>query len=165
MGKDRYSPSARVADGIETGELVTWHMAEVVFPLSEKRIWVAGHNGLVGSALVRRLASEGCEILTVDRSRVDLRRQAETEEWMTATRPDAVFLAAGKVGGIAANDRHPAAFLFDNLMIAANVTEGASRVGVKKLLFLGSSCIYPKFAPQPIKEESLLTGELEATNQ
>jgi len=140
-------------------------MTERLFPLAGKRVWVAGHKGMVGAALCRRLAGEDCEVLTVDRARLDLCRQAETEAWLADTRPEAIFLAAAKVGGIAANDRLPATFLLDNLMIAANVIGAAARVGIAKLLFLGSSCVYPKFAPQPIAEASLLTGELEPTNQ
>ena len=140
-------------------------MNEIIFPLRGKRVWVAGHRGMVGAALIRRLVQEDCEILTVDRRGVDLRRQEETENWITTERPDAIFLAAGTVGGIAANNSLPATFLFDNMMIAANVMEGARQANVKKLLYLGSSCIYPKFAPQPIREESLLTGELEPTNE
>lgn len=138
---------------------------EVVFPLAGKRIWVAGHRGMVGAGLVRRLAREDCEVLTVDRSSVDLRRQAETEAWMAEARPDAVILAAARVGGIAANDAYPGEFLHDNLAIQTNVIEGARRTGAAKLLFLGSSCIYPKLAPQPIPEEALLTGPLEPTNE
>src|SRR5215469_3008169 len=115
---------------------------EVVFPLAGKRVWVAGHRGMVGAALVRRLAAEDCEILTVDRATLDLRRQAATEAWMAETRPEAVILAAARVGGIAANDAYPGEFLHDNLAIQTNVIEGARRTGVGKLLFLGSSCIY-----------------------
>ena len=140
-------------------------MNETIFSLQGKRVWVAGHRGMVGAALIRRLAQEDCEILTVDRRGVDLRRQAETENWIMTERPDAIFLAAGAVGGIEANNSLPATFLFDNMMIASNVMEGARQAGVKKLLYLGSSCVYPKFAPQPIREESLLTGDLEPTNQ
>jgi GDP-L-fucose synthase len=140
-------------------------MPELLFPLAGKRVWVAGHRGMVGSALVRRLASENCEIITVDRSNVDLRQQKETEDWLAETRPNAIFLAAAKVGGILANDTFPGEFLYDNIMIEANVIEAARQVGVKKLLFLGSSCIYPKLAPQPIKEEYLLDGQLEPTNE
>jgi GDP-L-fucose synthase len=138
---------------------------EVVFPLAGKRVWVAGHRGMVGSALVRRLAREDCEVLTADRAALDLRRQAETEAWMADAKPEAVFLAAARVGGIAANDARPGEFLHDNLAIQTNVIEGARRTSVAKLLFLGSSCIYPKFAPQPIPEEALLTGPLEPTNE
>ncbi len=140
-------------------------MSEIVFPLEGKRIWVAGHNGMVGSALVRRLGSENCEVITVDRSEVDLIRQAEVEAWLGAVRPDAIVVAAAKVGGILANDTHPAEFLYQNMMIAANVIEAAHRADVNRLLFLGSSCIYPKFAPQPIAEDALLTGSLEPTNE
>jgi GDP-L-fucose synthase len=138
---------------------------EVLFPLAGKRVWVAGHRGMVGSALVRRLAREDCEILTIGRDKVDLRRQAETEAWIAGARPDAIFLAAARVGGIAANAALPGDFLHDNLAIQTNVIEAARRTGVGKLLFLGSSCIYPKLAPQPIAEEALLTGPLEPTNE
>jgi GDP-L-fucose synthase len=136
-----------------------------VYSLKGKRVWVAGHKGMVGSAIGRRLAAEGCEVLTADRSEVDLKNQAAVAAWMDRARPHAVFLAAAKVGGILANDTYPADFLFDNLMIEANIIEASFRVGVEKLLFLGSSCIYPKFAHQPIVEDALLTGPLEATNE
>ncbi|MCR5879509.1 GDP-L-fucose synthase [Phenylobacterium sp. J367] len=135
------------------------------FSLSGKRVWVAGHRGMVGAAVVRRLASEDCEVLTAGRAKLDLNRQADVEAWMAANRPDAVVLAAAKVGGILANDSYPADFLYENLMIEANVIHAAYRFGVEKLLFLGSSCIYPKFAPQPIPEDALLTGPLEPTNE
>ncbi|BBF93865.1 GDP-L-fucose synthase [Blastochloris tepida] len=135
------------------------------FDLSGKRVFVAGHRGMVGSAIVRRLAQEDCAVLTVGRADVDLRRQDDVEAWMNRARPDVVLLAAAKVGGILANDTYPADFLYDNLMIEANVIHTAFRVGVAKLLFLGSSCIYPKFAPQPITEDALLTGALEPTNE
>src|SRR5271166_1439291 len=135
------------------------------YPLNGKRVWVAGHRGMVGSAIVRRLESESCDVLTAERSKIDLRNQAQTTAWVAATRPDAVVLAAAKVGGILANARYPAEFLYDNLMIEANVLEAAHRAEVEKLLFLGSSCIYPKFADQPIKEEALLSGPLEPTNE
>lgn len=135
------------------------------FALGGKRVWVAGHRGMVGEALVRRLAAEDCTVLTVDRERADLRHQTAVEDWLAEARPDAVFVAAAKVGGIQANNRFPAEFLYDNLMIESNVIHGAHRVGVAKLLFLGSSCIYPKFAPQPIPEAALLTGALEPTNE
>ncbi len=136
-----------------------------MYTLAGKRIWVAGHRGMVGSAIVRRLASEGCDVLTATRADADLSDQASTRAWMSANRPDAVFVAAAKVGGILANSTYPADFLYDNLMISANVIEAAHRSGVEKLLFLGSSCIYPKFAEQPIREDSLLTGPLEPTNE
>jgi len=135
------------------------------YRLCGKRVWVAGHRGLVGSALVRRLAGEAVELLTVGRERLDLRRQREVEEWMRHERPQAVFVAAAMVGGIQANDSRPASFLYDNLMIEANVVHAAKLAGVEKLLLLGSTCIYPKRAPQPIPEEALLTGPLEPTNQ
>lgn len=136
-----------------------------VYSLKGKRIWVAGHRGMVGSALVRRLASENCELLTVGRDKVDLRRQEQVEKWMMAAKPQAVFVPAATVGGILANDTRPAEFLYDNLMIEANIINAAWKTGVEKLLFLGSSCIYPKFAPQPMSEDALLTGPLEPTNE
>jgi GDP-L-fucose synthase len=136
-----------------------------VYDLSGKRVYVAGHRGMVGSALVRRLAPEACTVLTPTRADVDLRRQVDVERWMAAEKPQAVFLAAAKVGGIAANDRYPADFLYDNLMIEANLIQAAQTVGVEKLLFLGSSCIYPRLAPQPLQEDCLLTGPLEPTNE
>jgi len=139
--------------------------SEDVFPLTGLRVWVAGHRGMVGSAIVRRLASEGCEVLTAERAAVDLERQDQVERWMAEARPDAIFLAAAKVGGILANDTRPADFLYANLMIEANIIQAAHLNGVRKLLFLGSSCIYPKLAPQPIAEDSLLTGPLEPTNE
>lgn len=138
---------------------------DAAFDLAGKRIWVAGHRGMVGAALVRRLSAEACEVLTVDHARLDLRRQAEVETWMDEARPDVVILAAARVGGILANDSRPSDFLYDNLMIETNVLEGARRFGVKKALFLGSSCIYPREAAQPMAEEALLTGPLEPTNQ
>ncbi|HET8611544.1 MAG TPA: GDP-L-fucose synthase [Sphingomonas sp.] len=135
------------------------------FDLRGKRVFVAGHRGMVGSAIARRLAREGCTILTAGRAELDLKDQAAVRGWFDRERPDAVFLAAAKVGGILANDSFPADFLYDNLMIEANVIEAAHRTDVAKLLFLGSSCIYPKFAEQPIREEALLTGPLEPTNE
>lgn len=139
--------------------------SEVVFSLVGKRVWVAGHRGMVGSAIVRRLRDEGCEILTATRDEVDLRDSVQVDAFVGQVRPDAVFMAAAKVGGILANDSYPADFLYDNLMIAANVTEAASRYRVGKMLFLGSSCIYPRMAPQPLLESALLTGPLEPTNE
>jgi GDP-L-fucose synthase len=135
------------------------------FDLAGKRVYVAGHAGMVGAALVRRLKAESCTILTVDRATLDLTRQADTERWIGAAKPDAVILAAAKVGGIAFNDSHPVDFLSDNLAIALNVIGASYAAGAKKLLFLGSSCIYPKLAPQPMDEGMLLTGPLEPTNQ
>ncbi|WP_395449742.1 GDP-L-fucose synthase family protein [Aminobacter sp. UC22_36] len=140
-------------------------MADMLYPLAGKRVWVAGHRGMVGAALVRRLAQEDCEIITAGRDTVDLTRQAEVEAWLGETRPQAVLLAAAKVGGILANATYPAAFLYENLAIETNIIHAAHLVGVEKLLFLGSSCIYPKFAAQPISEDSLLTGALEPTNE
>jgi GDP-L-fucose synthase len=139
-------------------------MAPVIFPLQGRRVLVAGHKGMAGSSIVRRLEREGCEILKADREDIDMMRQAEVEDWLTALKPDALFLAAAKVGGIHANNTRPAEFLYDNLVIETNVIHTAYKVGVKKLLFLGSSCIYPRHASQPIKEEALLTGPLEPTN-
>lgn len=139
-------------------------MTELLFPLAGKRVMVAGHRGMAGSAIVRRLASEGCQTLTADRDDLDMSRQSEVEAWLAAAKPDALFLAAAKVGGIHANSTRPAEFLYDNLVIETNVIHGAYQAGVKKLLFLGSSCIYPREAPQPIVEEALLTGPLEPTN-
>lgn len=136
-----------------------------MFDLKNKNVWVAGHRGMVGSAIVRRLADEGCHILTATRSQLDLRDQHAVREWMKANRPDAIFFAAAKVGGILANATYPADFLLENLQIECNIFDAAYRTGVAKMLFLGSSCIYPKFAPQPIAEDSLLTGPLEPTNE
>jgi GDP-L-fucose synthase len=137
----------------------------VSFHLEGKRVWVAGQRGMVGSAIVRRLASERCELVTVARRDLDLRNQGAVEAWMLATRPHAVFIAAATVGGIAANDTRPAEFIYDNLAIETSIIHGAWKAGVEKLLFLGSSCVYPKFAPQPLTEDALLTGSLEPTNQ
>ena len=136
-----------------------------VYPLNGKRVWIAGHRGMVGSALVRRLAPEDCEIVTVGREAVDLRRQQAVEDWMAATQPEVVIVAAATVGGILANDSHPANFLYDNLMIETNIIHTAYATGVEKLMFLGSSCIYPRAAPQPLTEDMLLTGPLESTNE
>lgn len=135
------------------------------YDLSGRRVFVAGHRGMAGSAIARRLASENCEVLTATRQDVDLMDQAATRAWFAREKPDAVFVAAAKVGGILANDSYPADFLYDNLMIEANVIEASHRTDVEKLLFLGSSCIYPKFAAQPMNEDELLTGELEPTNE
>jgi GDP-L-fucose synthase len=137
----------------------------LLFDLRGKRVYVAGHNGMAGSAIVRRLAGEGCEILTAGRQTLDLTQQSDTERWLAQKKPDAVFLAAGLVGGIFANDSFPADFITDNLAIGLNVIRGSYQAGVKKLLALGSSCIYPKFASQPMSEDALLTGPLEPTNE
>ncbi len=140
--------------------------APSAYSLAGKRVFVAGHRGMVGSAIVERLHLENCaDILTATRRDLDLTRQADVERWMTAARPDTVIVAAAKVGGIHANNAAPATFLYDNLMIEANVIRAAFEIGVEKLLFLGSSCIYPKFAPQPIPESALLEGALEPTNE
>ncbi len=136
-----------------------------MYTLAGKRVYVAGHRGMVGSALVRRLASEDCEILVATRSELDLTNQHAARAWMMDKQPDVVFVAAAKVGGILANDSFPADFLYDNLIIEANLIEAAYRTNVEKLCFLGSSCIYPKFADQPIREDSLLTGPLEPSNE
>ena len=138
---------------------------EVEFPLLGKRVWVAGHSGMVGSALVRRLAREECEVVVVDRGSLDLMDQTATRAWIMETRPEAIFVAAARVGGILANDIYSADFLYNNLMIEANIMEAAYRARVSKLLFLGSSCIYPRLASQPISEDALLIGPLEPTNQ
>jgi GDP-L-fucose synthase len=135
------------------------------FDLAGKRVYVAGHAGMAGAAIVRRLGRESCEILTVDRAALDLADQRQTEQWLARAEPDAVFLAAGRVGGIRANSAYPAAFIADNLAIGLNLVRAAHAAGVKKLLLLGSSCIYPQLAPQPMREEDLLTGPLEPTNE
>jgi GDP-L-fucose synthase len=135
------------------------------YALAGKRVWVAGHRGMVGAAVVRRLARESCEVLVADRAALDLKDSKATRDWLARAKPDAVIVAAAKVGGILANDTYPAEFLYDNLMIEANIIDAARRCSVSKLLFLGSSCIYPKLAPQPIVEDALLTGPLEPTNE
>jgi GDP-L-fucose synthase len=135
------------------------------FKISGKRIWVAGHRGMVGAALCRRLESENCEVITVGRKDVDLRDQGAVNAWLTTTKPDAIFLAAATVGGIHANNTRPAEFIYDNLAIEVNVIEAARRSQTAKLMLLGSSCIYPRLAPQPMREDALLTGPLETTNE
>lgn len=135
------------------------------YDLTGKRIWVAGHLGMVGGAVVRRLEQENCEIITAGRDIVDLVNQKEVHDWMAANRPDAIILAAAKVGGVHANNTYPVDFLYENLMIEANIIHAAHEADVGRVLFLGSSCIYPKFAEQPILENSLLTGPLEPTNE
>ena len=148
----------------------------VPFRLAGRRVWVAGHRGMVGAAVVRRLRGEGgrsgedrpgedCEVLTADRAVVDLTRQREVEDWLADQRPEVVVVAAARVGGIVANDTQPADFIYENLAIETNVIEAAHRAGVAKLVFLGSSCVYPRAAPQPMSEDALLTGPLEPTNQ
>jgi len=140
-------------------------MASAAFELTGKSVYVAGHRGMVGSALVRRLARENVKIITVDRREVDLCNQAAVFEWFARVRPQVVFLAAAKVGGIVANDTLRAEFIYDNITIAANVIQAAQQSGAEKLMLLGSSCIYPKLAPQPLREDSVLTGPLEPTNE
>ena len=137
----------------------------MVFRLEGRRVWVCGHRGMVGSAIMRRLERASVSIQTASRAELDLTRQSDVEEWMAAQRPEVVFIAAARVGGIFANSTYPVDFLYDNLMIEANVISAARHCGVAKLIFLGSSCIYPRLAPQPISEEQLLTGPLEPTNQ
>lgn len=134
-----------------------------IFSLKGKRVWVAGETGMVGRAILRALPA--CEILSAPHGALDLTDQKETHAWLQERRPDAIFMAAARVGGIGANSAYPADFIRDNMAIAHNVIEGAHRAGVENLLFLGSSCIYPRDAAQPIKEEALMTGPLEATNE
>lgn len=136
-----------------------------IFDIAGKSVFVAGHSGMVGSALLRRLEREPCRIVTADRRELDLVDQAAVNAWMGRVRPDVVIISAAKVGGILANATQPADFLYLNLMIEANLIAAAHATGVEKLLFLGSSCIYPKFAPQPLSEDALLTGPLEPTNE
>ena len=135
------------------------------FELAGKRVFIAGHRGMVGSALVRRLSRENCTLLKADRAQLDLTRQEAVERWLSAEKPDVIIVAAAKVGGIAFNSSHPADFIHDNLAIALNVIHGAYVNRVKRLLYLGSSCVYPRLAPQPMREDALLTGPLEPTNQ
>jgi GDP-L-fucose synthase len=137
----------------------------ISFDLTGRRVWVAGHHGMAGSAIVRRLKQENCEIVTATRSELDLLRQADVDAWMADGKIDVVVLAAATVGGIMANATRPAEFLYDNIAIETNIIHSAWRTGVKKLLFLGSSCIYPRLAQQPMREEDLLTGALEPTNE
>jgi len=140
-------------------------MASIPFELKGKTVYVAGHRGMVGGALVRRLAQENVDLLTVTSREVDLRDQAAVFRWFAENKPQVVFLAAAKVGGIVANNTLRAEFLYDNLAIAANVIQAAHLNRTEKLMFLGSSCIYPKLAPQPLREDSMLTGPLEPTNE
>src|SRR5262249_4849341 len=140
-------------------------MSAEIYSLAGKRVWVAGHRGMVGSALVRRLAAERCTVLSADRKTLDLTNQAAVEAWVAREKPEAVFVDAAKVGGIVANNTLRAEFLYDNLIIAANIIQAAHVHGVEKLMFLGSTCIYPRLAPQPMNEDALLTGSLEPTNE
>jgi GDP-L-fucose synthase len=139
--------------------------ATVIFSLLGRRVFVAGHRGMLGSALVRRLSREDCEILTASREVVDLRNKDAVAAWFATQRPQAVFVAAAQVGGIHANNSRPAEFLYDNVAIATNIIEAARRSSVSKLMFVGSSCVYPLLAPQPMPENCLLTGPLEPTSQ
>jgi GDP-L-fucose synthase len=140
-------------------------MAQELFTFEGKRVWVAGHRGMVGQALMRRLKQEKCHLVTTGATKIDLRRQEDAEQCLEQMRPHVVFIAAARVGGIHANNAFPATFLYDNIMIATNVMEAARVAGVEKLLCLGSSCSYPRMAPQPIPEEALLSGSLEPTNE
>src|SRR6185369_5527619 len=140
-------------------------MAKTPFELNGKTVFVAGHRGMVGGALLRRLASENVRLMTVGRSEVDLRDQAAVNRWFADRRPQVVFLAAAKVGGIVANNTLRGEFIYDNLVIATNIIHAAHVYGAEKLMFLGSSCIYPKLASQPLREDSMLTGPLEPTNE
>lgn len=144
---------------------MTSEAPRLLYELNSKKIWVAGHRGMVGSALIRALSDRPVTIVTTDRAEVDLRRQADVERWLARERPQVVVLAAAKVGGILANSAQPSDFLYDNLAIAMNIIHASVEVGVEKLLFLGSTCIYPKFTEQPMREEALLTGPLEPTNE
>ena len=135
------------------------------YDLKGKRVWVAGLRGMVGSAIARRLDAEQCEIITVGRDAVDLTRQDDVNNWLNAQKPDAVFIAAATVGGIQVNNTRPAEFLYDNLVIETNIIHAAKTIGVEKLMFLGSACIYPRLADQPMAEDALLTGPLEPTNE
>ncbi len=135
------------------------------FLLAGKRVWVAGHRGMVGSALVRRLSHESCQILTATRDEIDLRDQAAVSAWVCSNKPDVIVIAAALVGGIMANSQNPAMFFYDNIMISTNIIHSAYKAGVEKLLFLGSSCIYPRDCEYPIKENALLSGGLEPTNE
>ena len=139
-------------------------VAEKIFRLAGRRVWVAGHRGMVGSALVRRLAASDVELLTVDREALDLRDAGATLAWMKNMAPDVVFVAAARVGGISANALYPADFIGDNLAINLSIISAAARSGVARLMVLGSSCIYPKLAAQPMQESALLTGPIEPTN-
>lgn len=140
-------------------------MSDLHYSLAGKKVWVAGHTGMVGSALVRRLGSIDCEVITVARADIDLRRQQDVEQWMADARPDAIFMAAARVGGILANDTYPVDFLIDNMQIETNVFAAAHACDVNRFMFLGSSCIYPRLASQPMNEDALLTGPLEPTNE
>jgi GDP-L-fucose synthase len=140
-------------------------VSDIIYPLSGKRVWVAGHSGMVGTAVVRQLQEIDCDVVTSSHTELDLARQTDVEAWMADTKPNAIIMAAARVGGIHANDTLPVDFLIDNIQIETNVFTSAHAVGVERMLFLGSSCIYPRLTAQPMREESLLTGPLEPTNQ
>jgi len=140
-------------------------MSAELFHIDGKRVYVAGHHGMIGSAIVRRLRKEPCELITAERDQVNLERQVQTEEFLAASKPDIVIVAAARVGGIHANNSYPAQFISENLAIARNTIDASYRAGVKKLLFLGSSCIYPRLADQPMREDELLNGPLEPTKE
>ena len=140
-------------------------MSDIIYPLSGKRVWVAGHSGMVGTAVLRQLQEIDCDVVTSSHAELDLARQTDVEAWMADTKPNAIIMAAARVGGIHANDTLPVDFLIDNIQIETNVFTSAHAVGVERMLFLGSSCIYPRLTAQPMREESLLTGPLEPTNQ
>ena len=140
-------------------------MTDLHYSLAGKKVWVAGHRGMVGAALVRQLETIDCTIITATHAELDLTRQTDVEGWMAENKPDAIFMAAARVGGILANDTYPVDFLIDNMKIETNVFSAAHAVGVNRMVFLGSSCIYPRLAAQPMNENALLTGPLEPTNQ
>jgi GDP-L-fucose synthase len=140
-------------------------VSDIIYPLSGKRVWVAGHSGMVGTAVVRQLQEIDCDVVTSSHTELDLARQTDVEAWMADTKPNAIIMAAARVGGIHANDTLPVDFLIDNIQIETNVFTSAHAVGVERMLFLGSSCIYPRLTAQPMREESFLTGPLEPTNQ
>jgi GDP-L-fucose synthase len=156
-------PAATSTAERETAKVDVMHAK--IFELTRKRVYVAGHRGMVGSAIVRRLAKCHCDVIIADRDTVDLERQDQVERFLAVSKPDVVVVAAAKVGGIHANNVYPAEFIGTNLAIALNAIQGSYKAGVKKLLFLGSSCIYPRLARQPMSEEELLTGPLEPTNE
>ena len=157
--------TAAIVTGCNHLSMIGTMSSNALFDLTGKRVFVAGHRGMVGSAIVRRLDAEKCTILTIGSKELDLRRQTETEKWIEENRPDAIFLAAGRVGGIHANNSLPAEFIVDNLAIALTVIRAAHAANVQKLVYLGSSCIYPRLAPQPMTEDLLLSGPLEPTNE
>jgi GDP-L-fucose synthase len=137
----------------------------MTYLLKDKKVWVAGHNGMVGSTLVKKIKDLGSEVITVSKEDLDLRDQSSTRQWVYKNKPEVIFIAAAKVGGILANKIYPTSFLYDNLMIEANIIDAAAKLGVEKLMLLGTGCIYPKLTEQPVQESSLLSGPLEPTNE